>query len=325
MLPPTILFVGFTLILWTKRPILEEHGGDFSGFFTFLSAPRAGRHRAPARSATRREVSTRLDHTRFCAIRPLRPRPQRLAAASSAVGTSQSSRSEPWKRSRRSARGSDSGRWTPRMPKAGSHHLRRSLFAPARSLLGQLLPFERGGDHSGLRVENGTLSREDLRGYLGGIVPFASAGNNVHARGRVLRGSVEHQRQSQRRQIRPQADAHPAPATGGPRTPRRRRDTAKRCPQLQRQSGDDFTACKVAIAPLAATRETDQDREKRGTTKGREIRRYAHPPQCADAPLLTIIATILFCDSAFSSAVDTNGRRSPVQRNCTRFSGTLLV
>ena len=51
----------------------------------------------------------------------------------------------------------------------------------------------------------------------------------------------------------------------------------------------------------------------------------AHPPQCADAPLLTIIATILFCDSAFSSAVDTNGRRSPVQCNCTRFSGTLLV
>jgi hypothetical protein len=32
VLPPTILFVGFNLILWTKRPILEEHGGDFSGF-----------------------------------------------------------------------------------------------------------------------------------------------------------------------------------------------------------------------------------------------------------------------------------------------------
>jgi hypothetical protein len=34
-LPPTIFFfVGFNLILWTKRLILEEHGIDFSGFFT---------------------------------------------------------------------------------------------------------------------------------------------------------------------------------------------------------------------------------------------------------------------------------------------------
>jgi hypothetical protein len=33
--PPTIFFfVGFNLILWTKRMILEEHGIDFSGFFT---------------------------------------------------------------------------------------------------------------------------------------------------------------------------------------------------------------------------------------------------------------------------------------------------
>jgi hypothetical protein len=61
-LPPTILFVGFNLILSTKRPILEERGGDFGGFFTFPSAPRAGRHRAPARFATRREVRTRLAH-----------------------------------------------------------------------------------------------------------------------------------------------------------------------------------------------------------------------------------------------------------------------
>jgi hypothetical protein len=51
----------------------------------------------------------------------------------------------------------------------------------------------------------------------------------------------------------------------------------------------------------------------------------AHPPQCSDAPLLTIIATILFCDSAFSSAVEVNGRCSPVQCNCTRSSGTLLA
>ena len=34
-LPPTIFFfVGFNLILWTKRLILEEHGVEFSGFFT---------------------------------------------------------------------------------------------------------------------------------------------------------------------------------------------------------------------------------------------------------------------------------------------------
>jgi hypothetical protein len=34
-LPPTIFFfIGFNLILWTKRMILEEHGIDFRGFFT---------------------------------------------------------------------------------------------------------------------------------------------------------------------------------------------------------------------------------------------------------------------------------------------------
>jgi hypothetical protein len=33
-LPPAIFFfVGFNLILLTKRPILEEHGIEFSGFF----------------------------------------------------------------------------------------------------------------------------------------------------------------------------------------------------------------------------------------------------------------------------------------------------
>jgi hypothetical protein len=32
----------------------------------------------------------------------------------------------------------------------------------------------------------------------------------------------------------------PAPAAGGPRTPRRRRDATQRRPPLQRQSGDDF-------------------------------------------------------------------------------------
>ena len=38
-LPPTIFFlVGFNLILWTKRLILQEHGIEFSGFFTSLVA-----------------------------------------------------------------------------------------------------------------------------------------------------------------------------------------------------------------------------------------------------------------------------------------------
>jgi hypothetical protein len=35
LIPPTIFFfLGFNLILWTKRLILDEHGIDFSGFFT---------------------------------------------------------------------------------------------------------------------------------------------------------------------------------------------------------------------------------------------------------------------------------------------------
>ena len=38
-LPPTIFFfVGFNLILWTKRLILEEHGVEYRGFFTALFA-----------------------------------------------------------------------------------------------------------------------------------------------------------------------------------------------------------------------------------------------------------------------------------------------
>jgi hypothetical protein len=38
-LPPTIFFlIGFNLILWTKRLILQEHGIEFSGFFTALVA-----------------------------------------------------------------------------------------------------------------------------------------------------------------------------------------------------------------------------------------------------------------------------------------------
>jgi hypothetical protein len=35
VLPPTIFFfIGFNLILWTKRLILEERGIEFSGFLT---------------------------------------------------------------------------------------------------------------------------------------------------------------------------------------------------------------------------------------------------------------------------------------------------
>ena len=50
-------------------------------------------------------------------------------------------------------------------------------------------------------------------------------------------------------QIRPPADAHPAPAAGGPRTRRRRRDAAQRRPQLQRQSEHDFAAYGM-MSPL---------------------------------------------------------------------------
>src|SRR4051794_12339817 len=34
LLPTVFFFVGFNLILWTKRLILEEHGVEFSGFLT---------------------------------------------------------------------------------------------------------------------------------------------------------------------------------------------------------------------------------------------------------------------------------------------------
>ena len=99
MLPPTILFVGFNLILWATRPILEEHGGDFGGFFTFPSARRAGQHRAPARFAARRGVSTRLAHTMSLRHPPTTAKAAAsFAARESAVGTSRPSRSEPWQR-----------------------------------------------------------------------------------------------------------------------------------------------------------------------------------------------------------------------------------
>jgi hypothetical protein len=34
LLPTIFFFVGFNLILWTKRLVLEEHGVEFNGFFT---------------------------------------------------------------------------------------------------------------------------------------------------------------------------------------------------------------------------------------------------------------------------------------------------
>ena len=41
-LPPTIFFfIGFNLILWTKRLILEEHGVEFSGFLAALLVGKA--------------------------------------------------------------------------------------------------------------------------------------------------------------------------------------------------------------------------------------------------------------------------------------------
>jgi hypothetical protein len=47
--------------------------------------------------------------------------PSLLLRPPTGFGTFRPSRSEPWKRSRRSALGSDSGRWKPRVPRAGSH------------------------------------------------------------------------------------------------------------------------------------------------------------------------------------------------------------
>jgi hypothetical protein len=43
VLPPTIFFfIGFNLILWTKRLILEEHGVKFNGFLTATLAAFTG-------------------------------------------------------------------------------------------------------------------------------------------------------------------------------------------------------------------------------------------------------------------------------------------
>ena len=71
-------------------------------FFTFRSARRAGRHRAPARFAARREVSTRLAHTMSLRHPPTTAKAAAsFAARESAVGTTRprrppASRSAYW-------------------------------------------------------------------------------------------------------------------------------------------------------------------------------------------------------------------------------------
>ena len=56
-------------------------------------------------------------------------------------------------------------------------------------------------------------------------------------------------RQGKGRQIRPQADAHAAPAERGTEAACRRRDAAQRRSQLQRQPEHDFTVSRVKIIP----------------------------------------------------------------------------
>jgi hypothetical protein len=47
-LPPTIFFfIGFNLILLTKRLILEEHDIEFGGFLTATLASSVGRESGP--------------------------------------------------------------------------------------------------------------------------------------------------------------------------------------------------------------------------------------------------------------------------------------
>ena len=59
-LPPTIFFfVGFNLILWTKRLILEEHGVEFRGLFRLPPWTR----RASNRSITSRVSTSRPKKT----------------------------------------------------------------------------------------------------------------------------------------------------------------------------------------------------------------------------------------------------------------------
>jgi len=69
---------------------------------------------------TPRFASLRTEHVEFTCFRLCRSRCSRRFR-NSACGTFRPSRSEPWKRSRRSALGSDSGPWKPRVPRAGSH------------------------------------------------------------------------------------------------------------------------------------------------------------------------------------------------------------
>jgi len=76
---------------------------------------------------------------------------------------------------------------------------------------------------------------------------------------------------------------------------------------------------------VAAARTRKASTSRAGRARQRDVASGAHPPQkCASVALLTIIAAILFCACAVSSAVDVNGRRSPVQHICIKLSGTLL-
>jgi hypothetical protein len=73
----------------------------------------------------------------------------------SGYGTFRPSRSEPWKRSRRSALGSDSGPWKPRVPMAGSHPTEpiATAIANGRYGAGRAVPADK--DECRLRVQKG--------------------------------------------------------------------------------------------------------------------------------------------------------------------------
>src|ERR1700738_1159907 len=68
-----------------------------------------------------------------------------------AAGASQKSRSDSWKRRRRSAPELDKGRWTPRVPRAGSHPTQASLVAVLDDRLGpgRAVPKARLSDREG--------------------------------------------------------------------------------------------------------------------------------------------------------------------------------
>jgi|SRR5271166_5842176 len=65
VLPPTIFFfVGFNLILWTKRLILEEHGVEFRGLFTATSLSTSRHTSSICSSATANSIAYSSDGAR---------------------------------------------------------------------------------------------------------------------------------------------------------------------------------------------------------------------------------------------------------------------